>query len=953
MNPYRLKNVFEYLTSNNQLLKKKLKLGTSEIPIPPKRSDVTTIEAINRFNKANPRVDTTNLKPLSVKHSNVRQSNVNEPNEGVIQGAFDTATREAQSEGYPAPNYEKFKARYLKKNMKADGGMLVQPSDDGSRPGYKEDKKNIYPREKGTDKYKLSEAYKKSITPKGYVDVQDLIELIDNPKLTQNVFTQARKFEKNPKKYPGRKNYVYNKIISLLGEKKVSRGGDSPYAQKIFYKKPTKKQIDTLTNFIDSKILETGTVKNLEILDKEFGKLFQGKKPKGFFTNTLTLDKARNVFLKKYGIKATDSQLARAMMRLGQVYDGQLFQNDINISKNKTAANFIDKSFNEIDMFSGWRSASYDAALDDISKNMPKKAGDVRNFKTTLNDYIKQNYPKVFKKYDINEIFSVTTSSVRGSYPYSYFVDLTKSDVNQKLLANFQGQASKAEGQIQKAIANYRRTGNVKFYEEALSVANKFNTVNRKKFLSDERVIKAGGANAVKLEIGSQQQIKDKIGFANEYYKQNNLDKWKSQGIDIDAHTGKSGYVKTLGTKTVPKGVSTFTDLVQDGEVNEKQFKSLLAKIGCPGLANGGRAGFDVGTNCQMKGSQLINSGMKNASPAQVKNFAAFLNRAGNIGRGIMKFGIIPEALYATADSLIRVGMGDTFTEAGLRATDYLLPGDQTKAAEISKVSRVFGDETGELVGRTIDYKNQLAKIQSLEDQKANFENLSGGGEFDYIGDLTGDVNNVEKQLIQARNDLDNKFKISEAEQLFAESKQDDAYDASKANSFFTRLKAKYRDSSDNLSDVETLAAPEKTQMQLNLNMLPNFTETMKDPEIKKDLDYVNLPEKNIREYFTTQGTPEEIDSFLQYQKDLKDAYSLNNLSNTFGKEQVYGTQGTFGGEPVDMTNYKPNPNRFEGFKLGMASGGIASLTDTIPPKSGPTPHGLPSLMKRGIKIKE
>jgi len=124
MNPYRLKNVFEYLTSNNQLLKKKLKLGTDEIPIPPKRSDVTTIEAINRFNKANPRVDTTSLKPLSVKHSNVRQSNVNEPNEGAIQSAFDTATRDAQFEGYPAPNYEKFKSRYLKKNMKADGGRI-------------------------------------------------------------------------------------------------------------------------------------------------------------------------------------------------------------------------------------------------------------------------------------------------------------------------------------------------------------------------------------------------------------------------------------------------------------------------------------------------------------------------------------------------------------------------------------------------------------------------------------------------------------------------------------------------------------------------------------------------------------------------------------------------------------------------------------------------------------
>ena len=90
MNPYRLKDVFNYLTSNNQLLKRKLKLGTDEIPTPPKRSDVTTIEAINRFNKANPRVDTTSLKPLSVKQSNVKQSNVDQADEGVIQGAFDT-----------------------------------------------------------------------------------------------------------------------------------------------------------------------------------------------------------------------------------------------------------------------------------------------------------------------------------------------------------------------------------------------------------------------------------------------------------------------------------------------------------------------------------------------------------------------------------------------------------------------------------------------------------------------------------------------------------------------------------------------------------------------------------------------------------------------------------------------------------------------------------------------
>jgi len=123
MNPYRLKNVFEYLTSNNQLLKRKLKLGTSEIPIPPKRQDVIDIEAINRFNKSNPRVDTTNVQPV-VKPSTIKQSNVGEIDEGVIQGAFDTATMEARDGGYPAPVYEAFKKRYLKRNMKADGGRI-------------------------------------------------------------------------------------------------------------------------------------------------------------------------------------------------------------------------------------------------------------------------------------------------------------------------------------------------------------------------------------------------------------------------------------------------------------------------------------------------------------------------------------------------------------------------------------------------------------------------------------------------------------------------------------------------------------------------------------------------------------------------------------------------------------------------------------------------------------
>ena len=301
--------------------------------------------------------------------------------------------------------------------------------------------------------------------------------------------------------------------------------------------------------------------------------------------------------------------------------------------------------------------------------------------------------------------------------------------------------------------------------------------------------------------------------------------------------------------------------------------------------------------------------------------------------------------MYVAADSLVRLGMGNTFKEAGLLASDYLLPGDQAKASEMSKVSRFFGDTTGELVGRVIDYKNQLGKIQSLEDQISNLDNLSDVGEFDYMGDLSGESNTKKNLLSQAKNDLDNKFKISEAEQLYAESKQEDAYDASAANSLFSTIKRKYGDSSNNtlrLEDIETLAAPEKTQMQLNLDMLPAVP---RDFMMATDDELTNY----VRAESVRSGEKLDPQLYIDEKEKLKKEF-MTKGPGVYGKEQVYGTQGTFGGEPVDMTNYQPS-NRFAGFKLGLASGGIASLTKTIPPESGPTPQGLPYVYNSVKKI--
>jgi hypothetical protein len=84
MNPYKLREVYKYLTRAKKAQPELPDVfPASKAPIPAKTQNVEEIEAINRFNRANPRKDM------------------------------------------------------------AGGGMLVQPNLDGSRPGYAKTKKKI------------------------------------------------------------------------------------------------------------------------------------------------------------------------------------------------------------------------------------------------------------------------------------------------------------------------------------------------------------------------------------------------------------------------------------------------------------------------------------------------------------------------------------------------------------------------------------------------------------------------------------------------------------------------------------------------------------------------------------------------------------------------------------------------------------------------------------------
>ena len=390
----------------------------------------------------------------------------------------------------------------------------------------------------------------------------------------------------------------------------------------------------------------------------------------------------------------------------------------------------------------------------------------------------------------------------------------------------------------------------------------------------------------------------------------------------------RPGPKETIFTKT-----GTLRGITDPPDIEIKRLVASLGGDDCGrGLKNqGGRVGLQDGTPsvevCYDRATKRINSGFKNATPAEAKNYTKLLNAVKGsavIGRNLLKFGIIPEALYVGADSLIRMGYGDTFKEAGLRAADFFIPGDQMQEADKLKVQRTIGDAAATNVGRVFDYRNQIANIDSLEKQKANLENLSDVGEFDYIGDLSQDVKNIDTRLNQAKNDLQNKFMVSEAETVAADRALEEAYDISKAKSPLARLKS-FAQNIEAVQDdpfLSDIATSQKTQEELNLDMFPTMPRKFLTEKTSDLLDRTQALKQSGYDVSTRD--------LIAEQERLR-SIPLSQDVITYGPEQMYGAQGTFFGQP-------------------LAGGGIAKLAGVDsgpPPASGPNSQGLPGLLKR------
>jgi len=438
-----------------------------------------------------------------------------------------------------------------------------------------------------------------------------------------------------------------------------------------------------------------------------------------------------------------------------------------------------------------------------------------------------------------------------------------------------------------------------------------------------------------------------------------NIKKLKDFGasITIDGKTYGGGPKTAIGgfreaEKLVESKLESF------GKKDFTELKKYISAIGCPGKgrADGGRIGFSEGADCFNKGQKAINSG-KIAKGAQGRNLSKLLNsvltKSGTGLRAVIKFGIIPEALFLGAESLIRLGMGDTLDEAIKRSTGYFRPGDQTREANTSMLTRLIGPENAKTALRVRDYEQSLnnlnsAKVNAEVDLAQNMEEFSGVSNRDI-------QIKAEQEKKDAERDLIFKFR-PEAERDQAARLELEAADRFGTKSVFKKFEENAR--KQDVDDVEQTLAPEITQKDLNKRMgdpvygMDDIAESYISDEqindLRKKTKIPNLTKKELFDIYRRNPN---------FNKGIFKGLFEEARQTSAGQEQLFGASGKPFGD------YISNPQRegmdrmkklmnIPGVKgvADMATGGLANLTTKTAPKKGPQSEGLAYFMKHGRK---
>ena len=461
--------------------------------------------------------------------------------------------------------------RFMRDNppSMADGGMLVQPTVDGSRPGYKTKKGYIAPlpeemketwntisggkdwndttsQERANFKYTFKDKKQTLDKTKGLISQADL----------QKILTEKLGVEIDARKIYGR---IGPKSVPTKFQKLIQ---DRLFSKKVsgvrYYKKPTKYDIQAIekSDFLTGargNTLKSSTVNNILSLDKKFKKIYSTG-------NVPSIDEVLKFF------PNMDPQSAgTATARLAQLYGGHKFNNE-ELSKIRINKSASKKMFNVIDRSrfgNPYRNALYRISLQTIDAKLGNKIGTFERLKSDAVKILKDNKIPVYdvkdgKKafgFNINEIAGATGSAKSQAAEFSQFVDIMEGNLNQKNLASYQGQLSLARQKIENAVGTRRY--NKVFAEEAKKI-NKVSGILEKQF---------------NVELPRIRKPSD----VSKYYSDTRLGQLKEQGLDIPAASKRAGY-----TLEMPKSAVTAREFVDQTPKAIKGLKSFMKANGIP-----------------------------------------------------------------------------------------------------------------------------------------------------------------------------------------------------------------------------------------------------------------------------------------------------------------------------------------------------------------------------------
>ena len=898
------------------------------------------------------------------------------------------------------------------RNMYA-GGQLVQLNADGSRPGYSgdytdaekikqnriytiingkrtldlnKDQKKWYNKthknnpnsryyqqdwhEQGGKKSDLLDSYfneqKREKPPKGYITTKEFSKKYGFPIYEKRQYGPITKTESN---------FINNALMKTIGEKEATRGRKNLFLKKFLTETLVPKQFDTLVDLGDGKksVQKVNYVKDNAALAKKaktyIDSPFIQEKTRENMVKILKNDNIKTLFNRGdykglvkalEGVKGlTNAERANALLRISQAMSGVNFRDfDHGLKPNKPSANKIFRGLEK----AKWGDP-YADAYRDLKRNTIKDAIGDKYFTKSYGGFLDDAKKALNKSgidtralnLDLNELTGLNNAYKNKTFNSSQFINFMDSNFNSEQHASMIKEYGKYENKLQNVLKGKKPN-----FDEAAKITKDWRTWKNDWFDRLDPRMKTDQIKSILPDF--------KLGAdaATKAFTTKRLDDFRKQNFPIEEEIKKMKYAKTFGTKKSMSETPILKEVASgDPKVMEKIKKQLIAL--CPkGKASGGRIGFAEGPATLACGRKALDKGLatgKWESPEKAKLAKKILQTAGKSGlAGKIGSRLAAELLGPVALASIpvfelgiagydTVTAGTPFKEAVNKTLLHYVAGDKWKAdpeklkrKDILKMSD--GPEKEMLINLWSNMGN-LDRLNNLYEKQYDLEqnkDLSEAVDIGEYGDEGVSVAGIDKQIKDVENQIQRAggeeafYNLSEAamdpsSRGLAESKEGELLAKRKADSLWGSMPNPYYTSPNSAYKGEV--KPERIEAMKARGPSYGMWSPAGEEYEKLSPEYI----KFLNEYYASEGIIPKDGDISQYYVatpyDVKETSMLeeeqiaNKWKQLMSKPGMLGTQETFAG------------------------GGIASIRrpNAIPPESGPTPQGLPSMYNRVKRI--